>query len=102
LARRPKRTAAVATPASAQGVAAVPVEGLADGVAIDGDGAWVAGDDGGVNQPGTLVVADISDPANPTVKASLPTSNRLWGVALTDDLAFAAGTEGGLMIFSRP
>jgi hypothetical protein len=71
------------------------------GVAIDGDYAYLANDNGGFQ------VVDISDPANPSHAGGCRTPGAPLDLAIVGDFAFVADNEAGLQIIdvsdpSRP
>ena len=66
--------------------------GLAYGVAISGDYAYVA------DRYWGLLAIDISNPASPTLAGSCGAPDDAYGVAISGDYAYVAGGDSGLQV----
>ncbi len=70
----------------------VDTPGIAVGVAVSGDVAYVADFDSG------LQVIDVSDPGNPVILGSVDTTDRARGVAVSGAVAYVADELSGLQV----
>jgi len=82
----------VSTPSSPSQVGRVLLPGVVRGVALFGQYAYVADEDGG------LQVVDISTPSAPVIRGFYPTTNSSDGVAIFGGRAYVADEGAGLKI----
>jgi uncharacterized secreted protein with C-terminal beta-propeller domain len=82
----------VSNPANPQRVGGYDTSGLAQGVAMSGNFAYVADGDAG------LQIIDVNDPANPQRVGGYDTSGSAYGVAVSGNYAYVADGASGLQV----